>query len=76
MLQFTLSKVLIAAADLEVAAPTAPVDVDDALWDAVAEAELDVDELSNGDISYQAKSVQVLNGIQKYSSPRVKTHLI
>jgi hypothetical protein len=67
MLQFTRSKVLIAAADLEVAAPAAPVDVEDAVWDAVAEAELDVDRSSNGDITYQAKQT-VLNGIQKFQT--------
>jgi hypothetical protein len=65
MLQFTFTTGLIAAADLEVEALAAPVDVEDAIWDAVAEAELDVDRLSNGDITYQARSGQALNGIQK-----------
>jgi hypothetical protein len=51
MLQFTFSEVLIAVADLDVAAPAAPVDVDDAIWGAVAEAELDGDESFNGDIT-------------------------
>jgi hypothetical protein len=50
----------IAAADLEVAAPTAPVDVGDAIWDAEVEVELDADRASNGDITYQAKSASVL----------------
>jgi hypothetical protein len=57
MLQFTFGKALLAAADVEVAAPVATVD--EPIW------ELDVDGAANGDITYQAISVQVLNGMLK-----------
>ena len=43
MLQFISSNLLASVPDLEVVAPTAPVDVEGAVWDAVADAELDED---------------------------------